>query len=154
MLSAKEAEMGKQAKLKADRRAVRDAEKLKGWKIDIRPYEVRVMDVDEKGQVRMKGGKPVWTTDEFDVQGSLADIIFNRDLNLKPAEAFEAYDLSKKIKSAKMHVVLDSKEMAMVRRAYDSLKGIGENMVPFLMRIRDAEEIQLAEVKGETDNKA
>lgn len=139
--------MGKASKSKAEKRATREAEQSKGWKIDIRPYKVMTPDMDEKGMLKMARGRPVMLEDEFDVQGSLADILFNRDMNLKAEEAFEAYDVAKKIRAAKTHVVLDSKEMSLVRRSYEALRGVSENMVEFCRRIKDAEEIQLGEVK-------
>jgi len=49
-------------------------------------------------------------------------------------------------------VILDKDEMAMVKRAYDALKGVGENMIEFLSRIKDAEEIQLKEAEGEAED--
>lgn len=145
--------MGKNQKLKAEKRAAREAEKSKGWKIDIRPYTVRVIDMDEKGNVKMAHGKPVFKEDDFDVQGSLCDILFNADLRLTPTEALDAHDLADRIRAAKTHVVLDSREHAMVLRAYDALRGVNENMIGFLKRIRDAEEIQLSEVKDVAESK-
>uniref|UniRef100_A0A6M3J7R1 Uncharacterized protein n=1 Tax=viral metagenome TaxID=1070528 RepID=A0A6M3J7R1_9ZZZZ len=133
-------------------KAERKAERARGWKIDVRAYKVRVPDIDENGMIRMKGGRPVMIQDEFDVQGSLCDILFNRELQVKPQDAFKAHDLAEKIRAARSIVVLDSEEMGMVRKAYDALKGVTENMIEFLSRIRDAEEIGLGEVDGETDN--
>jgi len=139
---------------KAERKAAKEAERSTGWKIDVRPYKVRVPDFDERtGQLKAKDGKPVLKEDDFDVQGSLCDILFNRDLQLKPEEGFKAYDLAKKIRAAKTHVILDGQEMSQVRKAYDALKGISENMVEFCRRIRDAEQVKLGEVKDEAENK-
>lgn len=144
--------MGKAQKLKAERKVTREAERSTGWKIDIRPYKVRVPDFDDRGQLKAKGGKPVLKEDDFDVQGSLCDILFNRDLQLKPEEGFKAYDLAKKIRAAKSHVILDGEEIAMVRKAYEALKGVSENMVEFLRRVRDAEQVKLGEVSDEAQN--
>lgn len=138
---------------KAERKEKREAERSTGWKIDVRPYKVSIPDFNEQtGQIKAKGGKPVLKEDDFDVQGSLCDILFNRDLQLKPEEGFRAYDLAKKIRAAKTHVILDGQEIAQVRKAYDALKGVSENMVEFCRRIRDAEQVKLGEV-DEAENK-
>ena len=137
---------------KAKRKAERAAEMSTGWKIDVRPYKVQVPDFDERGQLRAKDGKPVLKEDDFDVQGSLCDILFNRDLQLKPEDGFKAYDLAKKIRAAKTYVILDGQEIAQVRKAYDALKGVSENMIEFCRRIRDAEMVKLGEVKDEAQS--
>ena len=134
-------------------KAERKAERAQGWRIDVRAYKVRVPDIDENGMIRMKGGRPVMIQDEFDVQGSLSDILFNPNLRLKPQESFKAYELSRKIESANGVLVLDKEEMGMIRKAYEALEGISKNMVPFLERIRDAEKIGLGEVDLEAENK-
>ena len=137
---------------KAQRKEEKQAERAKGFKIDVRPYTVQIPDFDEKGTLKTKGGKPVMKDDDFDVQGSLCDILFNRELENKPQDAFKAHDLAVKIRAAKSYVILDKDEMAMVRRAYDALKGVGENMIEFLKRIKDAEEISLKEAEGEAED--
>lgn len=139
--------MGKEAKLKAERRAAREAEASRGYKIDVRPYTVQVMDIAEDGTVKARDGRPVMKEDEFDVKGSLSDILFHKELNLRPPDAFEAYELAKKIRSADKFVILDGSEMARVRSAYDCLKGISENQIEFCRRIRDAEEVSLREAR-------
>ena len=138
---------------KAERKVIKEAERSNGWKVDVRPYKVRVMTFDGNGQLVAKNGKPVYKEDDFDVQGSLCDILFNRELQLKPDDAFKAYDLAKKIRSAKSFVIFDGTEIAQVRRAYEGLKGITENMVEFCRRIRDAEMVKLGEVSDEAENK-
>lgn len=141
-----------QKEAKAERKVVKEAERSTGWKIDIRPYKVRIPDFDDRGQLKAKDGKPVMKEDDFDVRGSLCDILFNRDLQLKPEDGFKAYDLAKKIRSANSHIILDGQEIAQVRKAYEALKGVSENMVEFLRRIRDAEMVKLGEVKDAAES--
>lgn len=132
-------------KVKAERRAAREAERMKAWKIDVRPYKIQVLDSDENGKVRMVGGKPSYIDDDFDVREMLATILFHNSLNLRPAQAFEAHDLAKKIRNADGFVLLDNEEMKKVRAAYDVLEKCTEDTIEFLSRIRDAVEVNAEE---------
>jgi len=139
--------MGKQEKLKAQKRAERQAENLKAWRIDVRPYPISIVSIDEDGKMETEDGRPIMVEDEFDVKGSLAAILFNPTLQLKPQEGFEAHDLAKKIRAADGHVILDSRERGMVTRAYEALRGVTENQIEFLRRISEAEEVTMEEAK-------
>jgi len=138
---------------KKQAKAERKAERARGWKIDVRNYKVKVADFDENtGRVKTKGGRPVMVDDEFDMQGSLCDILFNRELQNKPEDAFKAHDLAEKIRAASKFVILDNEEMNMLRKAYDKLTGVTENMIEFCRRIRDAEKVGLKEAESEVDD--
>ena len=133
-------------------KAKRKADGVKGWKIDLKSYEVEIPKMNEAtGQPAMKGGRPVMVKDEFDVQDSLAAILFNRELELNVEKTFTAKDLADKIRAAKKNVViLDQKEMDMVKAAYNVIKSPPELQLEFFARIRDAEEVELVEEKDES----
>ena len=126
-------------------KAVRQAERLKVWKIDVRPYQVELPVRDEKtGNMETKKAP-------FDVKGSVAAILFNRDLKLTVDESFTAKALADKIRAAKDHVLLDSGEMKRVREAYSIIRGPAEHELEFLRRIKDAVEVEAAEVVEEEE---
>jgi len=118
-----------------------------GWKIDLSKYEVEIPKFNEAtGQAVMKAGRPVMVKDEFDVQDSLAAILFNRDLEHNVEQTFKAKDLADKIRAAKKgYILLDTKEMDMVRAAYNVIKAPAEMQLEFFARIRDAVETELEE---------
>ena len=117
-----------------------------GWKIDLSKYEVEVPKMNEvTGQPVLKGGRPVMVKDDFDVQDSLAAILFNRELEHNVEQTFKAKDLADKIRAAKKFVILDQKEMDMVRAAYNVIKSPPELQLEFFARIRDAVETELEE---------
>ena len=126
-------------------KAERKANTLKAWKIDVRNYEVFLAQFHEDGRIKMKDGRPLREEDEFDCKGSLADILFNPLLKLSVDKAFQAHDLAEKIRAANAHVLLDNKEMEMVRAAYAVITAPTENQLEFFKRIRDAEEVDVRE---------
>lgn len=145
--------MGSKSKLKAQKRATKEAEKATMYKLDVRDYEVEVDKVDEvTGRLVIARGRPVKVKDQFDVKGSLAGMLFNQELRLTVPESFEMKDLADKIRAAKTHVLLDSAEMARLKRAYDAVKAPPETALECLRRIRDAEKIEVKEVESEAKN--
>lgn len=140
--------MGEASRKARERRAAREAEAKKMWKLDITDYEVEVEEIDERtGRIIMENGRPKKVKDVFDMRGSLENILFNPALQLSPQEAFDARDLSDKIKDCtKTHVLLTAGEMGRLRRAYDEVRGPSPNSLECLRRIRDAEEVEPKEV--------
>lgn len=123
----------------------RRAEKLKGWKIDIRSYTVDMPSFNDDGTPVMKDGKPVIAEDVMDVKANLASMLFHAELRQGAEEMFKAKDLADKIRAAGDHVLLDKTEMDRINASYKLLKGLPERFIEFLMRIRDAEEVSLKE---------
>ena len=126
---------------------------MKGWRIDVRNYEVEVPKMNEQtGQPVIKGGRPVMVKDDFDVKDSLAAILFNRELDLTIEKTFEAKELADKIRAAKgKYVIVDQKDMDRIRAAYNVIKSPPEIQLEFFARIRDAEEVDLEPAKGKDD---
>jgi len=125
-------------------KAARRVERLKVWKIDLKKYAVEVQGKDEKGNI-----KPMKTS--FDVKESLASILFIADLRLGIDEAFKAKELADKIRKAGEHVLLDNAEMDRLRASYNVSKGPAEHELEFFRRIRDAVEVEAAEVVEEEE---
>lgn len=113
-------------------REARQAEKLQGWKIDVRNYQVP--------DPTSEGG-----TGTIDVKDNLASMLFHTELKLGPEEMFKAKDLADKIRASGNYVLLDKPEMERIKRSYVLLKGLPERFIEFLSRIRDAEEVSLKE---------
>lgn len=132
---------------KAERKAAKAVEKATMFKVDVRDYEVQVDKVDETGRLVVVKGRPVKVADDFDVKGSLAGMLFNPELKLSVPESFDMKDLADKIRGANTHVLLDSAEMAKLKRAYDVVKSPPETALECLRRIRDAEKIEVKEVE-------
>jgi|TARA_R100000501_G_C2613618_1_gene107604 hypothetical protein len=133
-------------------KAKRDAERAKGWRINLAPYKHEVGVFTEQGSPVLRGTEQVMQIKDFDVKDTLASMCFNRDLQLEPEGMFKAKDIADKIRSANKTVVLDNEEMEHLRKAYRLLKGLPEGFVEFLSRIRDAEEIALAQVDEKQDS--
>ena len=132
---------------KATRKAGKEQAKGTMHKIDVRDYEVMVDKVNEAtGQLVIVKGRPVKVADQFDVKGSLAGMLFNPALQLTVPESFDMKDLADKLRGANSHVLLDSAEMARLKRAYDVVKSPPETALECLRRIRDAEKIEVKEV--------
>jgi len=127
----------------------RRAEKLKGWKIDIRSYSAEVDVFTPDGRPLLKDGKSVTQKDTIDVQENLAAMLFHTELRQGPDEMFKAKDLADKIRASEEFVLLDKQEMDRIRKSYVLLKGLPERYIEFLSRIRDAEEISLKEDNNE-----
>ena len=110
---------------------------VRGWKINIEPYHYSVVIVDD--------GQEVASMRQFDVTESLAALCFNKGLELDIDGMFFAKRTADRIRAAIGSVTLDEKEMAHVRTAYQLLRGLPENFIEFLERIRDAEAVELTE---------
>lgn len=126
-------------------KVARAAEKLKGWKIDIRSYTVDIPIFTAAGRPLEKDGKPVIEKETVDVQDNLARMLFHTGLQQGPEDMFKAKDLADKIRAAKDSILLDKTELERIKKSYDLLKGLPEHYIEFLRRIRDAEEVQLTE---------
>ena len=134
---------------KAQKQATKEAEKATMYKLDVRDYEVMVDKVDEAtGRLVIVKGRPVKVADDFDVKGSLAGMLFNPELRLTVPESFEMKDLADKIRGANHYVLLDSAEMAKLKRAYDAVKSPPETALECLRRIRDAEKVEVKEAES------
>jgi len=110
----------------------RRMEGLKGFKIDLRNYQVP----DPTSETGMG---------TIDVKDNLASMLFHTELKLAPEEMFKAKELADKIRAAKDTVLVDKIEMERIKRSYAILKGLPERFIEFLSRIRDAEEVSLKE---------
>uniref|UniRef100_A0A6H1ZPS7 Uncharacterized protein n=2 Tax=viral metagenome TaxID=1070528 RepID=A0A6H1ZPS7_9ZZZZ len=132
---------------KTSGKAIRDAERARGWKVNLAPYKDTVPVFNEQGGPIMRGTEQLTETVDFDVKETLASMCFNRDLQLEPEGMFKAKAIADKIRGANKTVMLDNAEMEHIRKAYKALKGLPERFVEFLTRIRDAEEITLGEIK-------
>jgi len=107
------------------------------WRLDVTGYEVTVETPEGPRQ------------DTFNVKGSLEQMLFNQKLQLEPTEAFQAYELVKRIHSAEVHILLDKDDHARVTRAYGALRAPHINAMELLRRIRDMEQVEVKETAQE-----
>lgn len=126
----------------------KEAGQVKGWRINLTPYQVRVPIRDSEGNPVMRNGAPIIREDTLDVVHNLCTTLFNTNLRLKPEDMFKTKDIVDKIRAAKSgRVILDDAEMELLRKAYNALTGLPEHFIEFLRRIRDAEQVELMEVE-------
>ena len=85
--------------------------------------------------------------DDFDVMGSMASILFNAELKLSVDETFKNKDLADDIRAADGYILVDGVELMKLQAAYQIVKGVPEQQLEFFARIRDAEEVGVAEVE-------
>jgi hypothetical protein len=104
---------------------------VKAWKIDLKPYKVKV-DEDH--------GEPVM--DEYDVKDSLCRLLFHPDLKLTVDQAFEQKDLVDKVRAADEFVIIDFLQFQRVRAAYNVLRSPSMDDLEFLRRLRDAQPVE------------
>jgi len=120
---------------------IRRLERMKAWKINLKEYNFT-------GRVRDESGNIVTRTLPYDVKESLALILFNSELKLSIDESFRSKDLADKIRASENgSIIVDSAEMAKIKQAYNIVKGPGEHELEFFRRIKDAEEVEMEEVK-------
>lgn len=106
---------------------------MQAWKIDLTPYKV-------------DGPGP-----EYDVKGSMRSLLFHPGQELTVDQAFENAELAKRIKASNGSIVLDKDDMRRLMRAYGAMRAPAEDDLEFFRRIKEAEEIEVAEVKGEEE---
>jgi len=122
-------------------KAERRKERMKAYKINLKPYNFL-------GHVRNEETGAVERRElPYDVKESLATILFSQELKLTIDEAFDAKKLADKIRSHDGSILVDNLEMGKLRRAYGLIKAPGEHELEFFSRIRDAEEVDVAEVE-------
>tara|TARA_Y100000310_G_scaffold144966_1_gene144322 strand:- start:1943 stop:2386 length:444 start_codon:yes stop_codon:yes gene_type:complete len=124
---------------------IRDSERVKGWKIDLRPYKQKLSVFNEQGMPVMRGTEQVEEVVDFDVKETLAGMCFTNKLMENPDIMFKAKAIADKIRAANNSVIVDNDEMEHLREAYALVNGLPERFIEYLERIRDAEEIRLKE---------
>ena len=100
----------------------------KAYKINLKPY-------------KMPGVKQ-----EYDVKGSMVNLLFHPGQELTVDETFENYELVKRIREAGDSLILDKDDMRRLRRAYAAMRSPTEDDLEFFRRIKEPEEIEVAEV--------
>ncbi len=100
---------------------------IKAWKINLASYKV-------------EGAK------DYDVKGSMRSLLFHPGQQLTVDETFENNDLAKRIKGAADSIILDKDDMRRLRRAYAAMRAPSEEDLEFFSRIKEAEEVEVAEV--------
>jgi len=105
------------------------ADKVRAWKIDLKPYKI-------EGAVQ-----------EYDVKGSMRNLLFHPGQELTVDETFDNADLGKRIKESGESIILDKDDMRRLRRAYAAMRAPAEEDLEFFRRIKEAEEIEVAEIK-------
>jgi len=114
---------------------------VQGWKINLKPYKYDAYI--------LKDGQDVKVVKDFDVVESLAGLCFNQGLKLDAEGMFRAKTIADKIRAAGNEVILDEKEMEHLNDAYHVLRGLPEQFIECLERIRDAEKVELTEARKE-----
>lgn len=110
---------------------------VKGWKIDLRNYQVQVA-TDRKG---------VAVFDDYDVKDSLVRMLWNPALELTVEQAFETKPLVDRIRATKDGIVIDQSDYVRLKKALAVIRGAQEDDLELFRRIRDAKEVELT-IKG------
>ncbi len=110
------------------------ADKIKAWKINLMPYP---LEGAEKGKT-------------YDVKGSMRSLLFHPGQELTVDETFENADLAKRVREAGDTITLDKDDMRRLRRAYSAMRSPQEDDLEFFRRIKEPEEIEVAEVTKPT----
>lgn len=125
---------------------------MKGWKIDLSNYTVerRIATVDEAdGDTR-----PV----AVNVREMLTDILTSEQLRLKGSQIISRHELVREIlETKKDHVILSSSDYNMLKKAaLDTVQGFTKTHAELLLRIENAEQIDLKEEekKGKKQQRA
>jgi len=100
-------------------------------KINLDNYRVNVNTKD--GQVSV----------DYDVKGSIKNILFDIRQQLSAVQLFEVMDIWKKIKDEKEIVILEEAEYKIIRKSIDAFKGYTENDYEFVKRITEAENFEI-----------
>jgi len=108
------------------------ADKVKAWKINLKSYPL-------DGPVK-----------EYDVKGSMRSLLFHPGQELTVDETFDNAELAKRIKEAGDSIILDKDDMRRLRRAYAAMRSPQEDDLEFFRRIKEPEEVEVAEVTKPT----
>jgi hypothetical protein len=98
-------------------------------------------------KLNLKNYKMPGSKQEYDVKGSLANLLFHPGQELTVDETFENYEIVKRVREAGDSLILDKDDMRRVRRAYAAMRSPSEDDLEFFHRLKTPEEIEVAEVK-------
>ena len=104
---------------------------VKLWKINLRTYRV-----GQGAQAK-----------NYDVKGSMAELLFHPDQKLTVDETFDVKKLADRIRAAGSEVLVDQMDLMRLRRAYQTMRSPAEEDLEFFQRIRDAQEVEGVEKK-------
>jgi len=85
----------------------------------------------------------------YDVKTSVLNILFHPGVRLGGAELVRQYTLAQKIEAAGDDILLEEEEYQRLKKAFDSFEGFGRNDVEFVMRILEAEQLDMSKDKPE-----
>jgi hypothetical protein len=104
-------------------------------KLDVSNYEVTRRN--EQGQA---------VQIPYEVKGSLAEVLFSRDLQLRAVDLIRNDDLARKIHGATDGVLLlEEEEYVRLRQAIEAVKGLSIDDVPLVRRVLDAPVVEIKE---------
>jgi hypothetical protein len=107
--------------------------------INLAPYTVEV-------QVQSEGGKELSNPKvyQYDVRGSLIEILFTLDLGLKGRDILAREDLMRKIRDCPDEkLLLEEADWQKLVKACDVASGMGSAEIQLLHRVYDAKEVEV-----------
>lgn len=121
---------------------------MKGYKLDVSDYKVKIPMRDQTGAIIERDGTPVEKEQTVNVKQCLVEMLFNPALKLNPDRMFETKEIADMIRESSLEtdgciVVLDKAQYTLLMNAYNKLEGLAEHFIPFLERIRSIEETDI-----------
>ena len=108
-------------------------------KLSLKDYTVKVKVPD-----RMNPGQEIEAEFPYRFKDSVLNLLFNPALQLNGAELVKQNVLAIKLEQCKDdEILLENDEYARIKQAVDSFKGFGRNDVGLVMRINEAEVVEV-----------
>jgi hypothetical protein len=107
------------------------------WRLDVTDYDV-IVSVE---------GRP--TPKPYNVKRSYGAILFNPALQLTAQQAFEAKDLTDRIKRAETSLLVDRQDKARLQAAYEAVRSPTMDDLELLRRIRDIPKVEVEETAAQ-----
>mgnify|MGYP001619773014 FL=1 len=108
--------------------------------IDLTEYELEI-------KIPPQDGKPDTEKFRYDVRGSLIEVLFAPELQLKARDILDRDDLARKIRDWKNNLlILEEAEFEKLKHAIENAGGLGRNEIQLIRRILEAPQVEV-EVK-------
>ena len=108
-------------------------------KLNLRGYTVKVKTPDQ-----MKLGQEIEAEIPYPFMTSILNLMFIPDLQLGGAELVKQNVLAMKLEQCKEdEILLEDEEYSRIKKAIDTFKGFGRNDVELVIRINEAEVVEV-----------
>lgn len=109
-------------------------------KLNLKDYTVKTRVPDN-----MNPGEQIDAEMPYHFKDSVLNLLFIRELQLGGAELVKQNVLAQKIEACKDEVLLEEEEYQRLKKAVDTFKGFNRQDVEFVIRINEAEEVEVKE---------